>query len=274
MNSFSDIIPRVIINLGLQRKFAGEKVILHWRDIVGERIAEHTKPTRLGQGILTVVANNAVWAHHLMTSKEDIIANINNFCNEKVVTDIKFKAGNLKNDQNEESTEEVFSVPDWRKVTLTSDEADLINTAVDELSDDALRQKVRRIITRDLALKRAKDKSSWQRCQYCGILCPPQDTTCPTCSVVKKEQRIKELRGFLLQAPWLEYAEAVQYVDCHPLEFNTVRSELIDRLGRKIRQEKSDEMAINTLAMLIHHKKPQELTAEIIKNITVKVRGK
>ncbi len=275
MKAFTDILSLTIKNLGIQRRYFEETVLLNWRKIVGEELASHTSPVRIQRGVLLIGTSSSVWSHHLVTLKEDIIKKINGFAGEKVVSDIKFQAGYLKKDQNEENTSESdLTSINWKQVVLSGDDVHSIETIAENLSDDSLRQKMKVILRKDVALRKIKRKKKWRECPACGILCPPEEELCPVCSVEQRVQEKDKLVALLRQAPWISYQDCSAYIKCRPTDFNTARAELTDTLIKKVEQVKDDSLTTATLVMLINTVKPDEVNEELIAKTLDKIRGK
>jgi len=67
-----------------------------WDEVVSDTIKKHTKPIKIQRKIIYVSVDNSVWANELNYLKEDIIKKINDKSGEKVITDIKFKVGDIE----------------------------------------------------------------------------------------------------------------------------------------------------------------------------------
>ncbi len=275
MNSMRLVLPKALRQLGLMNRFNAESVTLNWRQIVGDEIAAHTRPSQVRRGVLNVAANNAVWAHHLSTLKEEIIDRINAFMGEKVVTEIKFQAGYFQKDQNENNIDNPEPpVPRWRDVRLEEGERQNIERITADLVDDQLKQKVRKILVKEYSLRKAKQQHNWKPCPKCGVLVPPEESLCSVCSIEDHHGQIDALREYLIHAPWLSYEECNRYVTCLRTDFNTVKNELIDKSWREVEKDDTDRMKIMTLAMLINGLQPHALTEELIAKTLDKVRRK
>jgi hypothetical protein len=275
MDSVKEIITRTLKGTKFGRRYNAEVVLLHWQEIVGDEIAKHTRPGKINGGILMVKTKNAVWAHHLMTLKEDIAAKINTFAGEKVVTDIKFQAGYLQNDQNEENT--IGNETDtliWSKETITEDELRDIENITGNISDDKLRRRIRNILVKDRSRRKVKAKNNWKPCQQCGIMCPPDSDFCTVCRIQRKAAGRGELKKLLAHAPWLSYNDCLKYVDCHLTEYNTYKNEMIDDLAGEIGQDQTDRIKVATLIMLAKGVTPEAITEELINSTLDKIRGK
>lgn len=64
-----------------------------WDKIVGEIIAENTRPAALKEKTLLVYVNSSPWLHHLHFLKEEIVRKVNDALNEDLIEDILFKIG-------------------------------------------------------------------------------------------------------------------------------------------------------------------------------------
>ncbi|RCK73290.1 MAG: hypothetical protein IGBAC_0136 [Ignavibacteriae bacterium] len=84
-------IRDVIKEYGLEEKLKNTSVINLWSEIVGERIAQVTKATRIKDGKLSVNVENSVWRNELIFLKKEIIQKINNRFKEEIVKDIIFR---------------------------------------------------------------------------------------------------------------------------------------------------------------------------------------
>ena len=57
MQIMSDILPITIRNMGLQKKYDAQSVIVHWKKIVGDDISARSYPVIVQSGILVVGVN-------------------------------------------------------------------------------------------------------------------------------------------------------------------------------------------------------------------------
>ncbi|MFC1858713.1 DUF721 domain-containing protein [Thermodesulfobacteriota bacterium] len=64
-----------------------------WDQIVGEAIAESTRPAAFKGKLLLVHVTSSTWVHQLRFLKKDIIARINETFGKELVEEIKFKIG-------------------------------------------------------------------------------------------------------------------------------------------------------------------------------------
>ena len=66
-----------------------------WAAFVGEQVARASTPRSLKNGVLTVIAHDSVWKHHLEMHKEAILARVNSGRAEPVATSIVIRVGTL-----------------------------------------------------------------------------------------------------------------------------------------------------------------------------------
>ncbi|MDT8903362.1 DUF721 domain-containing protein [Anaeroselena agilis] len=274
MDSLREIVPRMMKSIGLDKRYKAEMIIFNWRQIVGDEVAANTRPIKIGRGVLTLAAKNAVWAHHLSTLKEEIIVRINAFAGEKAVNDLKFQAGYLRIDQNEENGDEGYAAPKLREIPLESGETKKIEEITAPMADDLLRTKVKRLLVKEFAFRKFRRKQKWQPCTKCGILRPDGDDLCVSCATVARAAGRECVRKLLRDAPWLGYDECVRYIACRRSDFAAARDELADILFAVVGRDENDKVALPLLTMLYYRVGPQDLTEEMIATMLEKVRRK
>ncbi len=85
------ILQRIVKDMGLEERMKDYAIIEKWPQIVGERIARHTRATSIDANNLYVIVDNPVWKAQLFLMKDRIIKKINNLGVK--LKDIKFKIG-------------------------------------------------------------------------------------------------------------------------------------------------------------------------------------
>ena len=66
-----------------------------WNELVGEQVARYSQPRSLKKGVLTIVAYDSVWKHHLELNKEHLIQKINKKRPEPLVESIVVRVGQV-----------------------------------------------------------------------------------------------------------------------------------------------------------------------------------
>ncbi|MEN6414007.1 MAG: DUF721 domain-containing protein [Veillonellales bacterium] len=275
MYSLRDILPLTIKKLGLQKKYNAESAIQHWQEIVGEKISTHAAPVMVQRGVLLIAVSSPVWGHHLSMMKAEILSKINHFIGEKLIEDIRFQAGYLKNSQNQEPNEPEPSIQQQlRSLRLEETEVSAAYSLVEKMQDEQLRKKIFQIVKKDLKLKKAKQQRQWHPCIHCAALCPPEEQYCAVCQRERKEQVIIKVSHLLTEVPWLTYQELGQYMKCSPQEYSLGKEMLLTALLRDIHKEREDKLQILTLVMLTTGLKPEAVTAEMVTTTLEKFRRK
>jgi hypothetical protein len=277
MQKMGDIVSITIKNLGLQKKYNAQSIILHWQEIVGEDIAANTYPRLVQQGTLMVSVNSSVWSHHLSMMKESIIDKINGFIGEKLIFDIRFQAGYFSNSQNEEDTA-IDAVPNikYRLSKIKLDECDLqvMQETITHISDKYLKQKILRIMRKDFALKKIKKQHNWHQCASCTVLCPPDQIQCTACTLNKKHKLLYTIINTLKEIPWIRYNELNDHITCTEDEFRQAKYTLAASISRDLQEGDKDKLKIMSFIMLTTGAKIEAVNDAIINKTLEKFRRK
>lgn len=97
----SEVIASLAKTTPLGEALKQAEVWEKWPEIVGEKTAEHTKPHRVKDGTLTIVADSPVWMHRLSYRKWAVIRKINRLARKELVSDVFFQ---LLGDEDEIDT--------------------------------------------------------------------------------------------------------------------------------------------------------------------------
>ena len=277
MQSVKSIIISALGERGMKKRYTAESAIYHWREIVGEKISLHAKAQVVQHGVLLVIVTNSVWCHHLSMIKKDIMTKINAFVGDKLINDIRFQAGKLNNCQNNLEDDENMKqtmTEKSRAIFLNYMEQDEAKNVVKDVKDEKLQNKLFWLTKKQIALQKIKKAENWHPCCLCSTLCPPNEKYCVTCNIQKRQQTVSNVRLFLSDAPWMDFAELSKYIECTQEEFFRAKDDLIEIIKRDVYRRHADNLKISTLAMLITGMKPGEITDDVINKTVIKFRGK
>lgn len=277
MQKMKDIVSNTIRNLGLQKPYNDQSVIVHWSEIVGDDIAANAYARSVQQGTLMVSVNSSVWSHHLSMMKESIIDKINQFIGYKLIFDIRFQAGYFSNSQNEEDTA-INTIPNIKyqlsKVKLDEYDVQTMQETSNHISDKYLKQKILRIMRKDFALKKIKKQHNWHQCASCTVLCPPEETYCIACTLNKKQKLLYTIINTLKEIPWIRYAELYEHITCTEEEFQQAKYTLTAFISRDIQEGDNDKFKVMSFIMLTTGAKIEAVNDAIINKTLEKFRRK
>jgi len=89
--SVASILPRVINRLGLRAQLDDHQVVARWPELVGDRIAAHTTPSKLKDGILYVEVSSPVWIQELTMMKPLLLKRLRRDADKSMVKDLVFR---------------------------------------------------------------------------------------------------------------------------------------------------------------------------------------
>ncbi len=87
------VLEQVIANLGLAKKLSEQRAVVDWPDIVGEKVAQHSRALRVYAGRLFVEVDSSVWAQELTFMKRRILREINVRTGDCVIDNVYFVLG-------------------------------------------------------------------------------------------------------------------------------------------------------------------------------------
>ncbi len=88
-----EILRGVIRDLGIGKKLSEQRAVLEWADVVGERVAEHSRARRVDGGRLFVEVDSSVWAQELTLMKRKILKEMNARIGRNVIENVHFVLG-------------------------------------------------------------------------------------------------------------------------------------------------------------------------------------
>lgn len=149
-SSVSEVLKRVLVRRGMERRIKELWILPQWREIVGEKISKHTQPITVKKGNLFVRVDSSGWLTQLTYLKEKIISQINQREASNLIKNIYFHLGEIKEScsvrENIQSGKIMNKLDkkDWVKIR-----ENLVN-----LKDSSLRKTVKRILIREIMSKK------------------------------------------------------------------------------------------------------------------------
>jgi predicted nucleic acid-binding Zn ribbon protein len=90
LESLSGLLPRVLKQLGLDQGLLGWRAVSDWPQVVGPRIARHTRAVAFRDGVLQVEVEGSAWMHELGFLKRDLVRKVNEQVGSRLVRDVRF----------------------------------------------------------------------------------------------------------------------------------------------------------------------------------------
>ena len=87
----STILVEVLRECGLDGRLEERSPILHWRQIVGEDIAAHSRAVDLSDGVLTIDADHGAWRQEVTMLIPMIKEKFNAMFGAETVTDVQWR---------------------------------------------------------------------------------------------------------------------------------------------------------------------------------------
>lgn len=283
MEKINKLVNVTLKKLGLKARALEYKVVDIWESVVGETIIKHASVVEMHRGVLFVHVDHPVWIQHLSFAAQDIKNRINRAIGEKVVKEIRFKAGNRCNKQK---IKQDIGKKEPRKYDLSFEELGKIEAMVEEIGDPEIRKVVASLIRQGKIITLEKQEAGWIKCPLCGMMIEPKKKKCFYCGIKELELLRRKTRFLLWDIPWLSYQEISSHISGLNKDiYDAVRREMIQELWMQIRTaaksrdgQKIPKSHVQTYVMLRTRMSPEKLTHEIIwqtlgENIANKLLG-
>lgn len=188
--------------LGIGDKVREHTAPLVWAELVGPQVAGATEAERVREGVLYVAARSATWAHELSFHKADILRRLNSRIGAKaghpLITDIRFfnRGGNVKPPVPETAPALAPTRAQLEDVEIAPEDRAVIEADTAVITDENLRERVRRARLAGLRLQTWRMENGWLPCERCGELAPPHfpyDGTldCGRCRMARASARMR-----------------------------------------------------------------------------------
>ena len=90
MEAVSGVLSRVLRQLGLESELKGWRAVENWGELVGPRLARHTRAIGFRQGTLRVEAESSSWMHELGYLERELVRKLNRHLGADLVREVKF----------------------------------------------------------------------------------------------------------------------------------------------------------------------------------------
>lgn len=88
--SIGSVLGNLLKDLGLEKRIKEQEVIVNWEKIVGNNIAENTKPFKIEGAKLFLKVKSSAWRNELFYLKKELISKLNESAKQELIKDIIF----------------------------------------------------------------------------------------------------------------------------------------------------------------------------------------
>ena len=90
------VLPSVLRDLGLQKRFSERKLVEQWADVVGPELARRARAMRFERGTLFVYVDHGAWMQELHFMEKELVRKLRAACPEVNLVRIKFGAKEIE----------------------------------------------------------------------------------------------------------------------------------------------------------------------------------
>lgn len=276
MQQITDILPKMVESLGIQKQYKTQLILFYWDKIVGPDIAAQSFPVNVEYGVLFLCVDNSVWCHHLSMMKTDLIQKVNQFIGEALVRDIRFKNHLFRRARAEEDgdKEEKSIGAQLKRVRLEPEEEWRVDAECADIKEDRVKACISRLYRKHLKFNKLKKNSNWHKCAGCDTLCPEDRQYCHVCELERRHINLSKIRQALSDVPWATYAEINRHIPCTPQEYIDAKVTLLHLVSGRIGKEEAYGIEAKMLTMLFTGAKHDALSDRLIQKTLAKFRRK
>ncbi|MFH1453206.1 MAG: DUF721 domain-containing protein [Armatimonadota bacterium] len=256
------------------KKIKAHLILSVWDKSVGEKIRSISSAVFFKNNILFVEVKNSSWLYELTCLKAEIIKNLNKNLKKDFITDIRFSIARIKSSAFPEKAGGE-AAPAKKEIILSKDDLAQIEETVKNLTDEKLKNTVRKILIQEKKRNIEKKEDGYKDCSVCGVLTKNSDMICDFCYLKKYDREEKEVAGILSGKPWLTYNQinaALPHISNRM--FYLIKTNLIEKYQNKItafaKKKKLTPEEINTLINLVllkSEKLLEEIDFDTCKNV-------
>ena len=137
--SLADVLPAAVPQLA--ERLPEHRIRRAWTQMVGVDVARHARPQTLVVGVLHIVVDNSPWLHELTLRAPELTARLRERFD--VVRSLRFSLGTLEAEPSPPAERR-----ERRSVALREDDRRDIDAAASAISDPALAETARRVMTK------------------------------------------------------------------------------------------------------------------------------
>jgi predicted nucleic acid-binding Zn ribbon protein len=182
------ILEDLIRRFGMEGKLQEARLDRVWPQVVGPAIAAATRPVRVKNGVLLVQVKSSAWVQELNFRRRDILNRLASYLPSVRLRHIDFRTSWQPEAAAPEEEEAPPGPPlptlhELESMALQPAEQEQIETVVAHLSDEEMRETLRRTMTHDLQSRKWRIQHGWKPCPRCQAIFYGDEERCPICRV-------------------------------------------------------------------------------------------
>ncbi len=187
MNNFSDFnsqVARFLKDNNVRNIKENFYIIDLWNELVGDFVANNSKPIRFSGGVIYAEIDSSAWANEMTYIKEDIISKYNKKLKKHVVKDIRFSL--KKSEPYSKPTIKIDKTKDGKKGSviknLSAEDKEKIEENTEHIEDEQLKNSMKKFL--EITRKRELNllQQGWKKCKMCSCLHKDKGDLCKPCS--------------------------------------------------------------------------------------------
>ena len=260
------------------KKFLGNELIYHWRELVDENISDKIKPVKVERGVLYVAVESSAYRDQLKFLEEELIDAINERFSEgePLVKEIRIAYGVQIPDDKPTTPAQVETSPE--DIILTDEEIKRCEERARRIRNEKLRKTVFETLISQAKVQKFRLLNGWHKCLKCDSLCAAEEILCEVCKIKERETMVNTLFRIFYDAPQLKAWDAQKILlekmphmkgECSLDVIESARTSLIQKVAGNVRF--GDEESPDVLKLVALEKRlPQDkLTPAIIRRTLI-----
>lgn len=235
-----------------------------WSEIVGDDVAQNSRPTRIADGTLTITTRSSAWSHQLSFLSEHVLHAVEARLPGAGVERLRFRVGRLFQPrplaQAQPKTNRMLQPTRASRGTTGS-----VGETLARFRGEVDRQ------------RRARQARGWVECQDCGVQQPAGGALCAACADARRQRLEATTARLLYEAPWLGFAGTAALVDgLQEREYERIRSRLLAhwwgmlvlaRSAGRLTRDGRERLVASSYVLLQSRLAPEVILPATVRNI-------
>lgn len=236
-----------------------------WREIVGDDVAQNSRPARIVDGTLSVTTRSSAWSHQLSFLSEHVLRAVNARLPSAGISRLRFSIGTI-------SQRHGFAARRGKTKAAVRAKRPERGTA------PSLGETLARFRSDIEGRRHERRSEGWLECERCGALVSPESgRRCASCVAAHDEAIAAITARLLYDAPWLGYAGTAELVNgLQEGEYERIRSRLLAhwwrilaraRATKQLGRDGRERLIASSYVLLQSRLAPEAIMPATVRNI-------